>query len=335
MKTKLLLLSLLTASFGFAQMPVASYYGTNGSHFAVMEPAVPINQTSSGVNLTWNFNNMNVIDESYDVETLPTASELSNFPGTTKVVTTNTIGTSAVTKIYSKAPANNLSFTAASNSGVLLNYNTNNANLGTFPLAYGHNLSDPISGNYDNGTYAGTFSGTIVTSVDAYGTLNLGSGGTTTISSSVTRMKTVQNLSLNYGVFTNVGTIVITTYSYYQSDLPAGVPRFRTTQTVVNVPLLSINDTFTTMEAYTFTELGTQTFETVSFVLAPNPVENTLRIQSGNQKIRSVTLTDVTGKVVLQSVLQNDIEVSHLQKGIYFAEIATDSGSVVKKFIKK
>lgn len=333
MKTKLLFFFSLLSLIGFAQAPIASYYGTNGSHFAVMTGN--INQSATGANLTWNFNNMEVIDESHDVETVPTAAELSDFPGSTKVITTNTIGINATTKLYSKAPSNNLSITGAANSGVLLNYNTNNANLGTFPLNYGNSNSDPIAGSYDNGQYSGTFSGTIVTTVDAYGTLNLGSGGVTTISTTATRLKTLQTLSLNYGIFSNIGTITITTYSYYGSDTPVGVPRFRTTQTVVNVPLLSINDTFSTMEAYTFTELGTQDFDRSEFAIVPNPCESTLNISS-KERIRVVKLTDMTGKTVLIDHSQSlTIEVGHLQKGIYFANIQTDSGSTVKKFIKK
>ncbi len=332
MKTKLLLTFSMFSLIGFAQAPIASYYGTAGSHFAVMEGT--INQTAAGANLTWNFNNMNVVDESYDTEALPTSAEISVYPGSTKVVTTTIIGSNTVTKLYSKSPSSNLSITGADNSGVLLNYSTNNANLGTFPLAFGYNQSDNVAGNYDNGDYAGSFSGTIITSVDAYGTLNLGSGGTTNISTPATRLKTVQNLSLNFGVFQNVGTITITTYSYYGSDTPTGVPRFRTTQTNVSVPLLGLNDTFSTMEAYTFTELGTPEFYADRFSIAPNPVSDLLNIKS-KDAIQLVTLADATGKIVLADrAPSGSIAVGHLQKGVYFVNIQSDAGSTVKKFIK-
>ncbi len=321
----------LFAVSAFAQAPAASYYGTGGSHFAVMTGT--INQSATGANLIWNFNNMDVIGESYDVESVPTASELIIFPGSTKVVTTTTIGTNTLTKLYSKAPLGNLSVTGADNSGVLLNYNTNNANLGTFPLAFGYAHTDAVSGTYDNGQYAGTFSGNIVTSVDAWGTLNLGTGGQTTISAAATRLKTVQTLSLNYTPFNNVGTITVTTHSYYVANLPAGVPRFRTTQTTVSVPLLSINDTFTSMEAYTFTELARDSFEQSAFVIAPNPVNDVLSIQSPSE-IRRITVTDTSGKIVLTASEATRIDVGHLQKGIYFARIQTDSGTTVKKFIR-
>jgi len=341
MKTKLLLAFSLFSLIGFAQAPVASYYGTNNVVFAIVAPT-GVNHTPSGANANWNFSNLAILGESADTQTLPTAGEISTFPGTTAVVTTQSYyddNTSATFKLYSKAPSNALSLTGMDNDELMLNYNTNNALLGTFPLSFGYNNTDNVAGNYDNGAYAGTFSGTINTTVDAWGTLNVAGTNINAFNGAVTRLKTVQNLSLNYGAFPNVGTVTVTTYSYYGTNLiPVGIPRFRSTVTTVNVPLLSINQTVTQNEAFAAILLGTyqpqQNLDALA--IAPNPVENTLNIESDAQKIQSVTLTDVTGKIILTDRSQSkSIEVGHLQKGIYFATIATDLGSTVKKFIKK
>lgn len=341
MKTKLLLLSLFTFGFASAQAPINSYYGTDGVEFSIIFDDMGIDMVPAGANVTWNMSNVAEIGTSIDEETTPTAGELSDFPGTTNVVTTTSTiaNVDSEFKIYSKHPGNVLSLTGIQNSDLLLNYSTNNAALGLFPMNYGFTNTDNIAGNYDNGTYQGTFSGTINTSVDAWGTLTIeGTPGViTSFTGPVTRLKTVQNISLNYGIFTNVGTVTVTTYGYYNADMP-NIPRFRSTVTTVVVPLLSINQAFSQFEVFKSAPLGTVEIQkaTDRVSIMPNPVENTLTIWTENQKIQSVTLTDVTGKTVLNDTSQNsNIEVSHLQKGIYFAAIETDLGSTVKKFIKK
>lgn len=343
MKTKLLFLSLFTCGLASAQAPVASYYGTNDAGFTIVG-TTGINHTPSGANANWNFVGLTDLGQSIDIESTPTAGEITAFPGTTGVVTTESLyndNSTATFKVYSKSPAGALSITGIDNAELMLKYGTNNALLGTFPLEYGYNNIDNVAGNYDNGQYAGTFSGTITTSVDGWGTLTL--GGPVNInpfSGTVTRLKTVQNLSLNYGVFTNVGTVTVMTYSYYDATLfPVGIPRFRSTVTTVNVPLLSINQTVTQNEAFIAVLLGTNrpVAADTQIHIAPNPVADRLQIQSGNnQKIQSVVIANITGKIILADASQSaNIDVSFLQKGVYFATITTDKSTSVQKFIKK
>lgn len=340
MKTKLLFLSLIATALVQAQGPVPSYYGTNDAVFSVVTGNA-INHNASGANATWNFSNMGVIGQSVDTERATTTSENSSFPTSTKVVITASDyldGTSAEFKIFSKAPANALSITGIDNGGLLLNYNTNNALLGTFPLNYGYTNTDNIAGSYDNGEYSGTFTGTLVTSVDAWGTLNTGGTGQTAYSGAVTRLKTVQNISLNYGIFNGVGTVVVTTYSYYPTtgnSLPVGIPRFRSTTTSVNVPLLSINQTLSQNESFLALLLANEGFAKAAqdVVLAPNPVDQTLNVNT-SAHIQNISVTDALGKIVLHAT-EAQTDVSALTPGVYFATITTDAGSTTKKFIKK
>lgn len=336
MKTKLLLLSLV-CGFASAQAPVASYYGTHNAVFTIVTPT-GINHTPSGANVSWNFSGLVDIGQSVDTESVPTAAELISFPGTGVVMTTESTyydSSTATFKIYSKSPAGALSITGIDNSELLLNYISNNALIGTFPLEYGYNNVDNVGGNYDNGQYSGTFSGTINTTVDGWGMLSL-SGNVNTYLGPATRLKTVQNLTLNYGIFTNVGTVNITTYSYYGNNLGTGIPRFRSTITDVNVPLLSIDQTVVQNEAFTAVLLGNNEFSTTTnaVVIAPNPATDMLSIASGAQKVLSVELTDISGKMVMRTA-SGDIDISGLQRGIYFAAITTESGTSTQKFIKK
>ena len=340
MKTKLLIAFFLPF-IGWAQAPVSSYYGTDGVIFSILDP-VGISHTASGANTNWTFNALSEIGTSVDIQTTPTASEISDFPGTTTVVKTSSTvdGVESEFNIYSKYPGSVLSLTGIQNSGLLLNYSTNNATLGLFPMEYGFANTDNIAGNYDNGEYAGTFTGTINTTVDAWGTLTMaGSTDITSFSGQVTRLKTVQNISLNYGIFSGIGTAIVTTYSYYGNTLPVGIPHLRTTLTSISVPLLSINQTLAQNEAFKEAPLQRINSQLLAnqISIAPNPVMDQLNLYSDTMpQLISVTIADVLGKTVISDFSKsNTIAVGHLQKGIYFATIATESGSIVKKFIKQ
>ncbi len=69
----------------------------------------------------------------------------------------------------------------------------------------------------------------------------------------------------------------------------------------------------------------------------PNPAEHILTINIPENKIVEVQMVDVTGKVVYQESSlenQNTIDISHLEKGIFFISFSGDI-TATKKFIKK
>ncbi len=79
-----------------------------------------------------------------------------------------------------------------------------------------------------------------------------------------------------------------------------------------------------------------QSAKNISLNIYPNPVENILYINS-KSKIKSLHLTDITGKNVLKNINNTDqLDVSQLTKGVYIIKIITEDGSETsKKFIKK
>jgi hypothetical protein len=186
--------------------------------------------------------------------------------------------------------------------------------------------------------YLGTFTGTIVTSFDAYGTLVMNDIGNGIFNDTASRLKTVQNISLNYGVLTNVGTITQTTYSYFNTTFNSSNSLIlRNVTTVVSVPLLGINQTVTQTERFNTMNLSVNepTLVLKQIQITPNPAEDVLHITS-KEKIESVRISDSNGRLIINSnYTENFLNVSYLEKGIYFAAIKTDKGTIVKKFIKK
>ena len=72
------------------------------------------------------------------------------------------------------------------------------------------------------------------------------------------------------------------------------------------------------------------------FAIYPNPVENNLTIDT-DEVITEINIYSITGVLVYSetSVSDNVINVSDLNNGIYFINIKTENGDVVKRFIKK
>ncbi|TCN57535.1 T9SS C-terminal target domain-containing protein [Flavobacterium circumlabens] len=75
-----------------------------------------------------------------------------------------------------------------------------------------------------------------------------------------------------------------------------------------------------------------------NFVLFPNPVKDVLNISSDeNQSIKSIQIYNTLGQSVLDTKnikTFSNINVSELNKGIYFVKINSDKGTVTNKFLK-
>lgn len=335
MKTKLLSICFLASMWVWAQSPIDSFYPLNGTYLLVTS-ADPLDQTPSGANAQWTFNTLSSFGDTLDDYPSVSAEEQTTYPGTTIVSrkTTNIQLSFSESKLYSKNIGNEVSITGVK-SDVELNFSTDNAVVGTFPLTYGYDFTDDLAGTYIYGTYNGTLTGTIRTSVDAYGILNTTVDGMAINNQEVTRLKSVQNITLNYGFIPNVGTIVKTVYNYYVSG--SSTPVFRTSTTAVNVPLLAIDQVTEEIERYyDFFSVNENTANSNTLSLFPNPTNDVLHIDNRSaQTIRQITVTDLNGRVVMRSHGdQNSLSIGHLQQGIYTATFETEATVFTRKIVK-
>lgn len=328
MKTKLLLLFSLIAVSTSAQS-VTSYYGDNNTEYTLFSAAVALDHSASGANQTWSFSGLTLTGSVTDVIGIPTAPETATYPGTTGTATTSGMENASPTtsKIFSKDVAGAVSVTGVAADGLVLNYATDNAAIGTYPLAYGYLNNDAIAGTFTYTTYTGTFSGNVTTEVDAYGSLSLDPGPDNT---DVVRVKTTQTIDLFYPPFGDVGDLTITSYSYYATG--ANSPLLRTATTTMVVNLLSINQTRTRIEIMS-DALGVDDINKTLVQVSPNPVNEVLNVISEGEVVRSIRLVDVNGRIVSESSMAT-MNVSQLQKGMYLAVITTDSGTSTRKIVK-
>lgn len=337
MKKTLLLLSIVVTFIGFAQAPINNFFSIPMSSYAIVESSTAIDQSTSGAGLTWNFTNLSSVGTNTDIYAAPSAGELTTYPETTEVLSISTSGSTDTNNIFAKDIAGVFSFTGFSAAGVVLNYNLDNALLGTFPLSYTNTNSDAVAGTFESldPAVSGDFTGTIVTTVDAHGTLNMNDVGEGTYSGSVTRLKVVQNLTLTVFIFN--GTVVQTSYYYYDNINENIV--FRSNTAVIDFSSFGINETITVLESFLTNPLSIpqSTLVANEFKVIPNPVNNVLNIQYNSPNaIQSIRVSDINGRIILSSNgTSKTFDVSGLQSGLYIVAVQTESGLLTKKFLKK
>jgi len=67
----------------------------------------------------------------------------------------------------------------------------------------------------------------------------------------------------------------------------------------------------------------------------PNPASSFIQIMSNHYKFDQVKIADISGKTYPAYLKNNQIDVSFLQKGIYFFNLQNEKFKVSKQFIKK
>lgn len=344
MKIKLLLSLFLISIFGFAQNQVNSFYGSSGATNKIVITANPLNHGTGGVNQTWSFSGFIQLGTSTYNYVAPTANEASTYPGTNNVIVTTSVEGATTTegRMFTKDNAGTVSITGISASGMVINCNggnngAGNATLGAFPMVYPFtNTDNTVSGAFTYGTNSGTFSGTLVTTVDAHGMLSLPDYS---YSKYVTRLKTVLSVTLYVSIFP-VGTASQTTYAYYDPTMADMTNNFifRSVNTVVVASAAGINENNTTLEVGNFPVLNTPE-NALQSVWIKNPVQNNIEINSAEAiENANINVTDMLGKTIYQAKNQNindtfEIPIE-LTKGIYLFKIDNEKGSITKKIIK-
>ena len=71
------------------------------------------------------------------------------------------------------------------------------------------------------------------------------------------------------------------------------------------------------------------------FYIYPNPTKNIVHFKNISE-IEEIKIFDYLGKEVLkQTIINNEINVENLSKGIYLIEIHSENEKIYKKFIKE
>jgi len=282
-----------------------------------------VDNSATGNNVTFVNSSLTQGSASATTYSAPTASEVSTFPGTTIKMTGNG------STVYYKQTATKLEITGLVTPDATLNFSTNNGTFITYPAAFGYSESDTAAGTFSATAGSGNFSGTINITGDAQGTLLIGAKTYT----NVLRIKSVQNFNLTVFGF-SVGTIVNTSYAYY--DSAHKFPLLSTTNAAITVQ--GTPQTTNLAQALNETFLSTSDFvRKDAFKIYPNPAQDFIEFKGDLSKYSKANIYSLDGKLIKTSDLKSGkVQVSELPPSSYFIEVSGNKAQPESiKFIKK
>jgi hypothetical protein len=286
--------------------------------------------SATGSNVTFNNAALGFGPAAVTSYSTPTSTEITTFPNSTLKMAApgNTV--------YYKQSASKLEITGLITADATLNLSANNGTFISYPAALGYSETDQAQGTFSTSASNGLCKGTVTISADASGTLILGAS----TYNNVLRIKSVQNFNLHLPTDTNflfpIGTIVNTSYSYYNSTYK--FPLLTTIQTVTNVPVAGINNqTTNAAQALNIANLATEEFKAKEKLkIYPNPAQEFIVLQGGTEEYTTAKIYTPDGRLVKTSAITSGkIQVSDLPSASYFIEVSTkDKKTETSKFIK-
>ena len=342
------LLLLLLPALSFAQEPIQHYLGyyneaicnsfsdwdgTCSRSYLQAGNAGDYNHQGTGEQ-TWTFNGLQPFGGVVYSNSLPNEDDLNEFPGTTRIVTDSYYDGDGILidesrSLLSDGPT---TIRGLQGAGISFNY-TNPAEIGNFPMSYGFSNTDDFEGTFEFEGTTGTFSGDIVSTYDAYGTVVTDDGTVGTFEAS--RLKIVETINLEISGLGNVGTIVQTRYIYF-GNLPA-MPAIVAYETFADLPLLGINETSYELH-YTNPSAVLANPQPQKQVVSvwPNPTSGQINLNLEGRTMSGYSIVDVNGRVVASAQGQHEtLDISALARGFYLLNISTELGSSAIKIIKE
>lgn len=336
MKKTLLLLCFPVCAY--AQLGIQSFYDfttANGSlyedNYLVLAHPSALDESAAGEGVTWNFTELSQTGTSHTRVIALTDEESALYPDTDKVAVTRTFtgDDENVSRLYiGGTPIMETLITGINNSsGYNLQYSDDFV-VAIFPTGYGSTSASNITGTFEAPGVSGTFSGEVIASCDAYGTLSVNNGPAI----SAERITITQNLQLFF-MDAPIGTLTQTIHYYYNFFSAAAGPVFRSTFNHITIPVYNFNEEEYVYESYVDTTLKTNNPALPATVVgaAPNPVNDILHFTTD---VQETTIVDSAGRIVLKSNNANNIDVSHLSRGLYIVNIQVANAASSLKIIK-
>jgi len=210
---------------------------------------------------------------------------------------------------------------------------TNSAIIVSYPVNFGYNLTDPVSGNFRYNTTNGACNGDITISAASTGTVQLPNGVSI---SNVLCLKSIENLTLSVGIFP-FGTFNQTIYNYYMPGRKFPILNINYTkyQFISGTPTITafINGN---NDYYTVAGLTESRTNINSPLVYPNPFSTQLFEFGELRSLQNDYLFyDSSGRLSLSTRSLSDDKIAQLPNGFYFLEIKNGKGSFHQKLLKE
>lgn len=210
---------------------------------------------------------------------------------------------------------------------------TNSAIIAGYPVAYGYNLTDPVSGSFKYNNTNGACNGNITISANGIGTLNM--PGNVSIPN-VLCLRSVEILTLSSGIFP-FGTFNQTIYNYYMpgKKFPVLNINYTTYQLLAGTPTITAF-VYGSNNYFYVAGIKEASLNKQDYHIFPNPFHDQLFVTSRNtSEENEYILYDMNGKLLLSTRSLDGRETESLSPGIYILEIKNKSGSLHQKIIKE
>ena len=281
----------------------------------------------AGANVVWDFSKLSVtfpqIVDSFVSPLVVPASSL--YPGSTFVQDREIVHSF----FRSTQSPSQLELLGAWSPTLAITF-TNTALVATYPIGYGYNNLDPVSGTFTYNTYKGAGNGSIQVLADGTGTLQFANGVQV---ASVLRVRSIENVTLSVGVFP-AGSIQQNIYSYYApgKKYPVLTVQYQKYQLIAGQPTI-------TAQAYGSTDYfsisGIQERPEIrdASILFPNPFSGRLSAEveyAGSE----FSFFDVHGRMLLSLPFDEICRASQLGPGLYMVRVSSPSAVVWDRVLK-
>ncbi len=294
---------------------------------------------NAGPNTLWDFSalttNTGVSTSNYT--TVAGSTDAGNYPNATFAEFDGNAGYTYYRATATATPQ--LELLGIYQPSLSINLNTNPAVIAVWPIAYGYNKTDALSGTVSTPTIGGNATGNVKTSASGTGTVLLPGGLTFTNVLQVTATQTI-NISLMAGpIPVASATVLSTNYQYYHSTqkFPILSVNYQTISGAFSGSSASIRINNNVIAG--IKEAGLKS----DFSVYPNPANDRLNLALTNQKAEnvSVKILNNLGQLVKTVELGNStninsqIDLTDLNSGIYIIKTNVGSASSSKKLIKE
>jgi hypothetical protein len=208
---------------------------------------------------------------------------------------------------------------------------TNSAIVATYPVSYGYNMTDPVSGTFKYNNQNGACNGSITVMADATGTLMFPGGVTFT---NVLRLRSIEQLTMSAGIFP-VGNIDQFIYSYYVpgKKFPVLTVQYQKYGFLAGQPTITAQ-AYGTFSFFPVAAINEQTHNG-AFGSYPNPVADKLILSvPAGEVLFGTVLYDAHG-VVVRRFEDEHVDVAGLSPGVYVVEMKTSNRIWRQKILKE
>lgn len=343
MKKNLLLFSaLLMSASVFSQFTQANEPEIGqGRTLFVIDSLAPSFESTTGSGVTWDYSTYGGYADQDRTVTVQSAADAPNGAQFASSVFAINIQDFLVTFLTSDANERNMQgfvFTEPDFGTITATYD-NDVIQYEYPFDLAGVVSSTVSGQADTPLGAMPFSGDSQSTVDGTGTLVLANGVSYT---NVYRYRVDEEIDINTGLL-GVQTFTRVQFEYYDmDDATNGLPVFVHTIGVLapqggGTPLFDFSLVMSIEEPSI--PVGLDEIEFVAGNIYPNPAENRLNIDLFSTDAQAdLSIVDAMGRIVMNQSLNtasNSIDISSLNKGVYFVKITQDGKLMTRKIVKK